>query len=364
MILRFLSLSGLAASPLLLLAQAPPTIDHTPITRAAPGQPIPVTANIDSHGQPLTEVNLHVTTAKNQVPAKIPMQARGAGQYVGIIPASMLAGADELKYYIGARTPLDFTDMDWMEVKVERIAIVPATHPPRRNPGAGGTVRPPPSGGTTRPPPGTGVPVTKEKDRSWVYPAAIVGVGALVVGGIVAASSGGSSGGGGDDDPDPAPTPDPDPEPATPSPTDPADPTDPTTPTTPTTPTVPTTPTSPTNVVQEIINQAANDSVRSAVVNLPVQTVVDPTARIAGRTINRTSINFNYDPTDGRTERFLVLYDGAVVLDTGAVTTAGNANVVVPGGNGVITITVPLSLPDADGVHQWSWAASIAYVVE
>lgn len=343
--------------------QAPPTILHTPVPTAPPGQAIPVTVTVDGHGQSLSEVNMHVALAENEAPIKIPMIARGAGAYMGTIPQEYNNRVSSIRYYIEAKTAVDFAETDWHGINIQAMSVVQPVTPPEgyTNPQA---ANPPPErvGPTVQP--------SKKKDRSWVYPAVIIGAGAAIVGGVVAVSG---SGGGSSNNNTPAAEPEPEPTTTTPTTTTPSttaqDPVTTPTTTTTTTPGVfsnatPTTTVEDPLSTREVITQAANDTVRSAVVNLPVQTVIDPTARIAGRTLITTSINLNYDPVDGFADRFVVLFDGALVLDTGPVTAAGNLNVVVPNGVGVVTISVPFSLADRTNIFNWSWAAAIAYSVE
>jgi len=388
----------------LLSAFAAPTIYHDPVRAIPAGESVGIIASVENQGAPINQVSMHVTTSSDAIPHRIAMTPRGAGAYFGTIPAALTRNTEILRYYIEARTASDFSETPFHSVQVgnfvEEAAPVSApiqtpppvirsteSYPPARTYPPAQTypqqtypqptqtypapvqtvpapqtypVQPAPAPVQNVPPPYTPPPAAPQrepkKQKNWKVPA-LIAAGAVAIGVAIWGSSSGDDGGddGGSNEPSQSP----------------AETTEPTT-TTPTT-TTPTT-TTPTTTTgedenetvgsREVITQAANDSVNSAIVDFPVQTTIDATPRFLGRDLISTSISLSYNPEDNRAERFQVLFDNNVVLDTGEVTSSGNVNVVVPGGTGIVTISVPSSVRDNTLTHNWSWAASIAYVVE
>jgi len=385
----------------LLAAFAQPTIYHDPVRSIPTGESVGIIASIETQGQPVNQVAMHVTTSSDAVPHRIVMTPRGAGAYFGTIPAALTRNTQILRYYIEARTATDFSETPFHSVQVgnfvEEAAPAPVsapiqtpapvirpteTYPPARTypsesyppaqtyptqpaPTRTYPVQPAPPPVQTAPPPQSTPPYTPpqpepepKQQKNWKVPA-LIAAGAVAIGVAIWGASSGDDGGDSSSNDTP---------PASQSPSQPT--TTPTT-TTPTT-TTPTT-TTPTTTIpsenepvgsREVITQAANDSVNSAIVDFPVQTTIDATPRFLGRDLVSTSISLSYNPEDNRAERFQVLFDNNVVLDTGDVTSSGNVNVVVPQGTGIVTISIPSSTRDNTLTHNWSWAASIAYVVE
>jgi len=387
----------------LLPAFAQPTIYHDPVRAIPSGESVGIIASVES-AQPLSQVSMHVTTSSDAIPHRIAMTPRGAGAYFGTIPAALTRNTEIIRYYIEARTATDFSETPFHSVQVgnfvEESAPVSApiqtpppvirptesyppaqTYPPARTyptesypPAQTYPTQPAPPPVQTYPQPAPPIqtapppvqnapppytppepPPEPKQPKNWKVPA-LIAAGAIAIGvAIWGASSGGDDSG--DDGGDPAPpsqSPPQTQEPSNPTPTNP-------------TPTNPGTTTPDENEPggsREVITQAANDSVNSAIVDFPVQTTVDATPRFLGRNLVSTSISLSYNPEDNRAERFQVLFDNNVVLDTGDVTSSGNVNVVVPAGTGIVTISVPSSVRDNTLTHNWSWAASIAYVVE
>ena len=141
-------------------------IRHEAPGAAARGQPLTIRAHVAAE-QALQAVRLHYTTSRDVAPASSPMVASGGDVYIGTIPASALAAATSVLYYVEA---LDaggaLKESAWYTVPVRDA-----------------------SGGADA---GGG-----ESGRAgWVTPALIAGGAAVVVGGVALA---GGLGGGGDD---------------------------------------------------------------------------------------------------------------------------------------------------------------------
>jgi len=391
----------------LLGAFAQPTIYHDPVRSIPTGESVGIIASIETQGQPVNQVAMHVTTSSDAVPHRIVMTPRGAGAYFGTIPAALTRNTQILRYYIEARTATDFSETPFHSVQVgnfvEEAAPAPVsapiqtpapvirpteTYPPARTypsesyppaqtyptyptppaPTRTYPVQPAPPPVQTAPPPQSTQPYIPpqpepepKQQKNWKVPA-LIAAGAVAIGVAIWGTSSGDDGGDSSSNDTP---------PASQSPSQTTQPTTTPTTTTPTT-TTPTT-TTPTTTIpsenepvgsREVITQAANDSVNSAIVDFPVRTTIDATPRFLGRDLVSTSISLSYNPEDNRAERFQVLFDNNVVLDTGDVTSSGNVNVVVPQGTGIVTISIPSSTRDNTLTHNWSWAASIAYVVE
>lgn len=386
----------------LLPALAAPTIYHDPVRAIPAGESVGIIASVESQGAAINQVSMHVTTSSDAIPHRIAMTPRGAGAYFGTIPAALTRNTEILRYYIEARTATDFSETPFHSVQVgnfvEEAAPVSApiqtpppiirpteSYPPARTyptesypPAQTYPTQPAPAPRTypvqpapppvqTAPPPQPTQPYPPppepepKQQKNWKVPA-LIAAGAIAIGVAIWGSSSGDDGG---DSSNTTSEPSQSPPQTTTTPTT-------TTPTTTTPTTTPTTTTPGTTLPdenepvgsREVITQAANDSVNSAIVDFPVQTTIDATPRFLGRDLVSTSISLSYNPEDNRAERFQVLFDNNVVLDTGDVTSSGNVNVVVPQGTGIVTISVPSSVRDNTLTHNWSWAASIAYVVE
>lgn len=156
------------------------SLQHTPVSVAIRGQPFIVRAQVTAGAQAVKSVTLFYSTSRDAAPFGVAMQPAAGGLYIGSIPDNVLAGLEQLSYYIAAEDAVGATtETAWFMVRVKTPQ--PGDAAPTRS----GAV----SGSETGERPG------------WVTPALVAG-GVLLVGGAVAvaAGSGGGGGGGGSDD--------------------------------------------------------------------------------------------------------------------------------------------------------------------
>lgn len=80
-----------------------PVIEHEPVERAMPGQPITITAKVTS-SEELREVSIHYREMDQTKPwRRVPMTATPDGRYVAQIPGSAVTGEYDMLYYVVAR---------------------------------------------------------------------------------------------------------------------------------------------------------------------------------------------------------------------------------------------------------------------
>jgi hypothetical protein len=78
-------------------------IEHEPVERAMPGQPITITAKVTS-SEELREVSIHYREMDQTKPwRRVPMTATPDGRYVAQIPGSAVTGEYDMLYYVVAR---------------------------------------------------------------------------------------------------------------------------------------------------------------------------------------------------------------------------------------------------------------------
>lgn len=171
---------GLAALALVSSASAqakPLTLQHTPVTVAIRGQPLIVRAQVAAGSRAIKSVTLFYSTSRDAAPFGVAMQPAAGGMYIGSVPDNVLAGLEQLSYYIAAEDAVGATtETAWFTVRVK------TAQPGQTGPERGGAV----SGAESGQRPG------------WVTPALVAG-GVLLVGGAVAIAAGSGGGGGGDD---------------------------------------------------------------------------------------------------------------------------------------------------------------------
>ncbi len=137
-----------------LRADGAPRIEHTPVTVGVRGQPLMVRARVSGPERSVKSVTLFYSTSKDAAPFSVPMQATGAGAYVGTVPGGVLSTLDRVTYYLAAEDATGSTaETPWYTVRIQA--------------GAGGGTGPAESG---RP--------------GWVKPALIGGGVALAAGGV------------------------------------------------------------------------------------------------------------------------------------------------------------------------------------
>lgn len=164
-----LSVAAIAASA----QNRPPVIEHQPVTIAVRGQPLIVRARVGSDRSALKSVQLFYSVSRDAAPFGLNMEPSGGGLFVGAIPPHLLAGVEQIAYYIEATDTQDnAAETPWHTVRIR------APQPGDSPPDAG-------------------------KRPKWVLPALVAGGAAIVVGGAVYAAGGG--GGGGDAFPPDAP---------------------------------------------------------------------------------------------------------------------------------------------------------------
>lgn len=143
----------------------PPVIQHQPVTIAVRGQPLIVRARVSDDRGALKTVKLFYSASRDAAPFGLNMEPSGGGLFVGAIPPHLLAGVEQIAYYIEATDAQDnATETPWHTVRI-------------RAPEPGDT---PPDAG---------------KRPKWVMPALVAGGAAIVVGGALYAAGGGGGGG-------------------------------------------------------------------------------------------------------------------------------------------------------------------------
>lgn len=140
-------------------------IQHQPVTVAVRGQPLVVRARVSDDRNAIKSVRLLYTVSRDAAPFSLNMEATGGGLYVGAVPAHLLAGAEQVAYYIEATDAQDnAAETPWHTVRIRA------------------------------PEPGEASAEVRQRPK-WVVPALVGGGAALVVGGaIYAANSGGGDG--------------------------------------------------------------------------------------------------------------------------------------------------------------------------
>jgi len=343
------------------LSAQTPIITHSAITKAPPGQPIRVVANVTIPNGTLKDVTLFCTPDVTQPKTQIEMRDAGAGVFVGNIPASMTAIGSEVNYYVEARSVTG----DWQETPFYRFNIVNepivAPVPVGPGPGAGPSTIPTQKQTTSTYPTETRYPAetrypsetveteeertAKKKKYAWIGGAAVaaVAVGAWLLGGSDDDDGGDSS----------APT----------GNTTTGNTTTGNTTTGNTTTGNTTTPgtTSSGAVAAGTIVRGANDNVSTAVVRVPVDTIVNVAGELGNGTIESVKINFTWDPQDTSAESFQVLHGNQIVHSTGLTSTPGSIEIVSPGSSPVVTIRIGASERNSANIYNWAWSAAMTY---
>ncbi len=168
-----LSLVLPAAASVASAQDRPPVIQHQPVTVAVRGQPLIVRARVTDDRNAVKSVKLFYSVSRDAAPFGLTMDPSGGGLFVVAIPAHLLAGADQIAYYIEATDAQDnAAETPWHTVRIRT------------------------------PEPGEPTPDTGKRPK-WVVPTLVGSGAALVVGGAIYAA--GSGGGGGDTIPPDAP---------------------------------------------------------------------------------------------------------------------------------------------------------------
>lgn len=98
----------------------PPVIKHEPVKAAARGQSVSIRAVVHDPDDAVVSVTLYYAVSKDAAPFKAPMQSLGAGAYVGVIPAGVIADAERFSYYIEAIDQAGLvSETPWYVVKVQ-----------------------------------------------------------------------------------------------------------------------------------------------------------------------------------------------------------------------------------------------------
>ena len=305
---KFLSV---ALSVMASISLASPTISHEAIKVAIPGDPLTVIANVSSD-TPIENVYLHFTQSKDISPTKVKMKSTGVGAYFGSIPASFTRSGSSLNYYIEASDKNgEWKESPWFKVSLnKRMAAAPR---PQTSPKP---VTP------KSPAPYKRADQESITDSKWFWPA-IIGGGIAVVGAVALSSS--DSGGGSS------------------------------------TTVVDTTPTGPT---ENSLRVGASDNQSTPSLALPRDTVIDASGALAGRTVTSVRVTMNYNPADTGGERFTVTYNGSTIIDTGVVTSPGQAVAEVSGSSTQVIISVLESSEGENGGFNYNWDATAFFIYE
>jgi hypothetical protein len=101
-------------------ADGAPRIEHTPVTVGVRGQPLMVRARVAGPERSVKSVTLFYSTSKDAAPFSVPMQATGAGAYVGTVPGGILATLDRVTYYLAAEDAAGSTaETPWYTVRIQ-----------------------------------------------------------------------------------------------------------------------------------------------------------------------------------------------------------------------------------------------------
>jgi hypothetical protein len=165
------STAACLGSALSALCEAPgakaPVIKHTPITLAAPGQPITVRAAVTDASSKIKSVTLFYATSRDAAPFRTAMTSAGADLYLGTIPATQLTGMSNATYYIEAINQLEASsETPWYSVRFQGQAA-------------------------------TGQVAAADGKWSWKTKALVGAGAAMLIGGGIAVAAGGGGGGGG-----------------------------------------------------------------------------------------------------------------------------------------------------------------------
>ena len=127
-VLLVLGLGGLLVSPAGAqpVTNKAPEIAHDPVTRAVRGQPLYLKAKVTDDAGDVRVVNLYYTLSKDAAPFRAAMRPAGLDLYVGMIDASVLAGAAGVSYYLEAEDGEGATrETPWYAVRFSEGAAAP-----------------------------------------------------------------------------------------------------------------------------------------------------------------------------------------------------------------------------------------------
>ena len=168
---------------------APPIIEHDPVSVAVQGQPITILAKVSDDAGSVKSVVLYYTPSKDAAPFKIPMHASGAHVYYGTIPTDLIGESDRISYYIEAIDNMEtMAETSWYNVEIRNPSAADTT-PKRATPTAGSASEPVQ---TVAP----STPARQEGEKANLVGIGIIAGGAVAVaGGALLASNMGDDGG-------------------------------------------------------------------------------------------------------------------------------------------------------------------------
>lgn len=172
-------------------ANKPPVVSHDPVTYSIKGQSLTLKARVTDAAPGVQDVTLYYALFRDAAPFRVPMKPAGLDAYIGTIDANMIKDRETIAYYIEAQDKDGaIAETTWYTVEFRKGEETPVA-----NTGNGGNVVTP----------GTGNGNANTEDSGWstagwvAAGVAVVGLGALALGGGGggSSSSGGGGGGGG-----------------------------------------------------------------------------------------------------------------------------------------------------------------------